>query len=65
MYLYFFIVWLAYLDSEAFGADKKEEAGVYNGFKDRDDDTLTKCEDVEDDQAEETRSVEGPEPGWG
>ena len=48
--------------SEAFGADKGEEAGAYDGFKDRDDE---ECEDVDDDQAEEAGSATGPEPGWG
>ena len=38
---------MAYLDSEAFLANKEEEACAYNGFKDEE------CEDVEDDQAEE------------
>ena len=48
---------MAYLKSEAFGADKGEEAGAYDGFKDHDNE---ECEDVEDDQTEE-----GPEQGWG
>ena len=53
---------LAYLDSEAFGADEGEIVGAYNGFKGRDDE---ECEDVEDGQAEEAGSAPGPEPGWG
>ena len=32
-----FIGWLAYLDSEGFGADKEEDVGTHNGFKDSDD----------------------------
>ena len=60
--LYFYTGWLAYLDREAFGADKGEEACAYYGFKDRDDE---ECEDVDDDQAEEAGSATGPEPGWG
>ena len=47
---------LAYLDNEAFGADKGEEACAYNGFKDGND---KECEDIEDDQAEEAGSVAG------
>ena len=35
--LYFFTGWLAYLDNEAFGADKGEEHKAYDGFGDRDD----------------------------
>ena len=62
MWLYFFLAWLAYLDSEAFGADKGEETCAYNGFKDSDDE---ECEDIEDDQAEETYSAAGPEQEWG
>ena len=62
--LYFFLGWLAYLDSEAVGdsEDKGEEFGANDGFKDREDE---ECEDVEDDQAEEADSAAGPEPGWG
>ena len=47
---------MAYLDSEAFGADKGEEAGAYDRFKDCDDE---ECEDVEDDQAEEACCAAG------
>ena len=54
--LYFIIGWLAYLDVEAFGADKGEEDGAYNGFCDRDDE---ESEDVEDDQAEEAGATAG------
>ena len=54
--------WLAYLDCEAFGADKGKEVGAYNGFKDSDDEEY---EDVEDDQAEEAGSAAGQEPRWG
>ena len=51
---------LAYLDGEAFGADKGEEVDTYDGFKDHHDE---ECEDVEDDQAEEAelgREPTGP-----
>ena len=54
--LYFIIGWLAYLDVEAFGADKGQEDGAYNGFWDRDDE---ESEDVEDDQAEEAGATAG------
>ena len=47
---------MAYLDNEAFGADKGEEAGAYKGFKHSDDE---ECEDVEDDQAEEAGTAAG------
>ena len=53
---------MAYLYSEVVGADKGEEVGAYEGFKDRDDE---ECEYVEDDQAEEAGSAADPEPGWG
>ena len=36
---------MAYLDSEASGADKEGEAGANDWFKDRDDEA---CEDVEE-----------------
>ena len=39
---------MAYLDNEAFGADKGEEDDAYDGFGDRDDE---ESEDVEDDLA--------------
>ena len=52
---------MAYLDIEAFGADKGEEDGghgAYCGLGDhRDDD---ESEDVEDDQAEEAGAAAGP-----
>ena len=44
---------MAYLDGEAFWADKGKEAGPYNGFKKSDD---KECEDVEDDQAEKAQA---------
>ena len=53
---------MAYLDSEAFGADTGEEVGAYYWFKDYDDE---ECEDVEDDQAKEAGCAPGPEVGWG
>ena len=48
---------MAYLDSEAFGADEGEEAGADDGFKDRDDEEY---EDVEYYQGEAS-SAEHPE----
>ena len=45
---------MAYLDSEAVGADKVEQVGAYDGFNDCDDE---ECEDVEDNQAEEADSA--------
>ena len=51
-----------YLDSEAYGADKGEEASSYNEFNHCADE---ECEDVEDDQAVEVGSAADPEQGWG
>ena len=53
MTLYFIIGWQAYLDSDAFGADKREEDCAYNGFGDRDD------EESGDVQAEEAGAAAG------
>ena len=44
---YFIIGWLAYLDKEAFGADRGQEDVADDGFGDHDDES----EYVEDDQA--------------
>ena len=43
-----FTGWLAYLDKEAFGADKGEGDDAYDGFGDHYDE---ESEDVEDDHA--------------
>ena len=48
---------MAYLDSEAVGADKGKEDSAYDGFGDRDDE---ESEDVEDDQAEVAGVAAGP-----
>ena len=61
MILYFIICWLAYLDSEAFGADKGKEDCAYNGFGNCDD---KESEDVEDDQAEEAFAAAGSAWAW-
>ena len=60
--MYFIIGWLAYLDSEAFEADKGEkDHSTYNGFGNWDD---KESEDIEDDQAEEASAAAGwPEHG--
>ena len=50
--LYFSIVWLAYRDSEAFGAEEGEGKGTYNG--------LVNPEDVNDAKAEEAGAAGGP-----
>ena len=53
--LYFIIGWSAYLDSEAFDADKgKKDHSTYNVFGDWDD---KESEEIEDDQAEESRAA--------
>ena len=44
------------------GQTQERKPCAYHGFKDRDEE---ECEDVEDDQAEETGSAAGPELGWG
>ena len=48
---------MAYRDSKAFGADKKEEDGAYHGDGDSYDE---ESEHFGDDQAEEVDAVAGP-----
>ena len=59
--MYFIIGWLAYLDSEALGAesatDHGEEDNTYNGFGDHDNEESGK---VGGDQAEGVDAAAGP-----